>query len=350
MDETTTESKTTVEPTVVADRMFQEIKQELEHIGQEIKQKRLDQSRRSATDDRPSAQGVGIAAIIILVAICGSIVILDISTIAVQCKQFSNQGRRQSSKYKHRPVFVHNNNSNICVTTCPSNEDSPPETVDLEHIQISTDNTQQDTDNNIVEHLPSRDNPPTTVDLEHNQISSDITEQETDGNIVEHPPSRESSSMTVNLKHIQISRDRTEQDTHGNIVEHPKNRDGSSMIVDLEHIQISRDRTEQDTQEQKSSEFQIEKMKRDNIVFQSSTVDGQNSTGNSEPKSQADHIDAKSKSNSDITCELDIISADNNPVRYEESNIKLKQNNDTCVCINPEETVAKVTTNHITYL
>jgi hypothetical protein len=96
-------------------------------VMQEIKQKRLDRSRTSAKDDRPSAQGVGIAAIIILVAICGSIVILDISTIAVQCKQFSNQGRRRSSRYKHRHVYVHNNNNaNTCVTTYPSGRESPP--------------------------------------------------------------------------------------------------------------------------------------------------------------------------------------------------------------------------------
>ena len=202
MDETTTESKTSVEPTANAERMFQEIKQELEHIGQEIKQKRLDRSRTSAKDDRPSAQGVGIAAIIILVAICGSIVILDISTIAVQCKQFSNQGRRRSSRYKHRHVYVHNNNNaNTCVTTCPSGRESPSETVELEHIQISTDRTEQDTENNIVEHPPSRKNPSETVGLEHIQISSDITEQNTHGNIVGHPPSRESPTETMNLEY-----------------------------------------------------------------------------------------------------------------------------------------------------
>lgn len=346
MDETT-ESKTTVEPTATAERMFQEIKQELENIGHEIKQKNLDRSRRSATDDRPSAQGVGIAAIIILVSICGSIVILDISTIAVQCKQFSNQGRRQSSKYKHRPVFAHNNNNaNTRVTTCPSNDKSPPETVDLEHIHISTAKTQEDTDNNIVEHLPSRENQTETVDLEHKQISSDITEQETDINSVEHTPSRESSSMTVDLEHIQTSRDRTEQDAHGNIVEHSQNRYGSSMTVDLEHIQISSEIIEQNTQdsitEQKSSE----------LVFQSCTADGQNCVGNSEPKSQFDHFDAKSKENSSITCKLDIISADNNQqfVGYEESNTKITGNNDRCVCINPEDTEAKLTSNQMTYL
>lgn len=236
MDETTTESKTSVEPTATAERMFQEIKQELEHIGQEIKQKRLDRSRTSAKDDRPSAQGVGIAAIIILVAICGSIVILDISTIAVQCKQFSNQGRRRSSRYKHRHVYVHNNNNaNTCVTTCPSGRESPPETVELEHIQISTDRTEQDTENNIVEHHQSRESPPDRVDLEHTQISTDTTEQDTDNNIVEHPPSRKNPSETVGLEHIQISSDITEQNTHGNIVGHPPSRESPNETMNLEH-------------------------------------------------------------------------------------------------------------------
>jgi hypothetical protein len=77
--------------------------------------------------------------------------------------------------------------------------------VELEHIQISTDRTEQDTENNIVEHHQSRESPPDTVDLEHTQISTDTTEQDTDNNIVEHPPSRKNPSETVGLEHIQIS-------------------------------------------------------------------------------------------------------------------------------------------------
>jgi hypothetical protein len=60
---------------------------------------------------------------------------------------------------------------------------------------------EQDTDNNIVEHPPSRKNPSETVGLEHIQISSDITEQNTHRNIVGHPPSRESPTETMNLEH-----------------------------------------------------------------------------------------------------------------------------------------------------
>ena len=101
-----------------------------------------------------------------------------------------------------------------------------------------------------------------------------------------------------------------------------------------------------------NSEFQLEKIKRDNLVFQSSTVDDQNSAGNSEPKFQVDHFETKSKENSAITCDLNIISTDNNLLLEgnEESNIKLATNNDKRVWINPEATDAKLTSNQITYL
>jgi hypothetical protein len=56
--------------------------------------------------------------------------------------------------------------------------------------------------------------------------------------------------------------------------------------------------------------------------------------------------------NSAITCDLNIISTDNNLLLEgnEESNIKLATNNDKRVWINPEATDAKLTSNQIIYL
>lgn len=112
MDLTTTEVFTTENHNTRSEKLLQEVVEELEELGKELKRKRVERSKTSAVDNRPSAKGVGIAAAIILISIFGSIVILDLSTIGAQCKQFSTKGKHKGSKYKSKNLLLQSTQNN----------------------------------------------------------------------------------------------------------------------------------------------------------------------------------------------------------------------------------------------
>ncbi|CAC5422555.1 unnamed protein product [Mytilus coruscus] len=105
---------TTINPTAENEKLFQEIKKDMKTMTDKIKKKQLKKSKTSAEDDRPSAKGVGIVAAIILISIFGSIVLMDISTLGVQCKQMSKRDARKNRRYisKNKSSFHSPNNNN----------------------------------------------------------------------------------------------------------------------------------------------------------------------------------------------------------------------------------------------
>ncbi|XP_063435674.1 uncharacterized protein LOC134716592 [Mytilus trossulus] len=139
---TTDDIMTTLDPIAENERMFQELKQEMKTMSDKIKKKQLEKSKTSAEDNRPSAKGVGIVAAVILISIFGSVVLMDISTIGVQCKEISKREARKNRRYRSRnesSFHSHNNNnknhfegkniscdpsSKICIKTEPASVDS----------------------------------------------------------------------------------------------------------------------------------------------------------------------------------------------------------------------------------
>ncbi|VDI25855.1 Hypothetical predicted protein [Mytilus galloprovincialis] len=111
---TTDDTMTTLDPIAENERMFQELKQEMKTMSDKIKKKQLKKSKTSAEDNRPSAKGVGIVAAVILISIFGSVVLMDVSTIGVQCKEISKREARKIRRYRRRndsSFYSHNNNN-----------------------------------------------------------------------------------------------------------------------------------------------------------------------------------------------------------------------------------------------
>lgn len=111
---TTDDTMTTLDPIAENERMFQELKREMKTMSDKIKKKQLEKSKTSAEDNRPSAKGVGIVAAVILISIFGSVVLMDVSTIGVQCKEISKREARKIRRYRRRndsSFYSHNNNN-----------------------------------------------------------------------------------------------------------------------------------------------------------------------------------------------------------------------------------------------